>query len=165
MNKVLLMSIFAVAAAFVTSTAKADDFIVCESQNYQPNTCYYNGGRNAIVHLEQQLSHPDSKGGVCSEGRDWYSDGNAIRVFNGCRAQFRIIQTSQYITIPCDSWNNAPMTCQLPRGIVQNVRLVEQRSRPKRGMGECLQGRDWTYDRDNLFVRNGCRASFEVEVR
>ena len=63
--------------------------------------------------------------------------------------------------ILCESRDSHNRTCEL-RGEAQNSgRLVDQRSQSK-----CIQGTDWGVDegRNTMWVRDGCRGVFAVEV-
>lgn len=58
-------------------------------------------------------------------------------------------------TVRCESDGNRERSCRVDtRG---GVRLVNQLSRQG-----CWQGDTWGYDRDRIWVRNGCRAEFRV---
>ena len=59
-------------------------------------------------------------------------------------------------TITCESTNNHRNTCSVDRG--SRVRLVRQLS------DTSCRG-NWGYDRDRIWVRNGCRAEFAVSDR
>jgi len=56
----------------------------------------------------------------------------------------------------CESDDMRYETCYLG-GDVQRVYLQDRKSN-----SSCYQGRDWGYDRNRIWVRNGCRANFGV---
>lgn len=63
--------------------------------------------------------------------------------------------SAQYANrVKCESFNYRPAQCQV--GNIADVRIVERLG------GQCRQGPDWGYDRQAIFVNNGCRAVFEV---
>jgi hypothetical protein len=70
-------------------------------------------------------------------------------------------QAGPDVTVTCESWSYAPATC---RTGVQNdrVQLLQQTSV---GRGRCIYGRSWSYDYNNIYVQDGCRATFLVEPR
>ena len=144
-------------------SAQAGQRIIgCESISYQPNACAYASGPGTTVSLMTVLSNTNKgKGGACVFGTDWYTDGTYIHVLNGCRAQFSVI-TPALIT-PCNSLGYQPTTCTLNGGQIANVRLLSQQSSPKKGKGNCVQGVDWNFDASNIYVNNGCRATFSVD--
>lgn len=62
------------------------------------------------------------------------------------------------IRITCSSGDYDHVTCRFPRGFeASDVRLVRRHS-----SADCDRGRDWDFRRDHLWVRDGCRAEFEV---
>jgi hypothetical protein len=113
------------------------------------------------------------RGGDCIEGQTWYQDGNAIHVRNGCRAVFRIDNNNgwgaggwdpnfgngppggQWQVVRCESWNYRDQRCPV-QGAISSARLLRVVA------GDCRDGATWRWDRRALYVRNGCRADFEV---
>ena len=213
--KHMTLAIFAMIAAFYVSSAKAQYFysqdIVCESVNYQPNTCFHNGGYNAQVQLIQQLSNGN---GPCIQGRTFGFDSRAIYVNSGCRGVFRVSSggggypgpqpnPNPYpqpypgpqpgpqpgphphpgpgpgpfpgpgphpgpgpggnVQVRCESVGYQTMSCHV--GGIMNVRLAQQLSQPKPQGGDCSYGRGWSYDSENIYVYQGCRAIFAVQTR
>jgi hypothetical protein len=197
--KIMNVGAMLIAALFVQN-AMADDSVECASSNYQPQTCFYNGGRDVDVSVALQESNPGPKGGSCIEGTDWTAFDGQITVLHGCRARFKISGRGHgggggwgrddhggggrddhggggwgrddhgggrgggSVVVSCDSVNNSPNQCEMPRGRVRDVTVIEQRSRAKHGQGSCNQGGDWSYDDRFVYVRNGCRASFRVDL-
>jgi hypothetical protein len=124
----------------------------CESRYGQRESCPAN--ILGDVHLYDQLSERP-----CVQGRNWGWDRNEIWVDNGCRAEFEFRRsagggTGDWTRLRCESRNGRRESCAAR--IVGEVRLREQLgSRP------CVQGRDWGWDRNEIWVDNGCRAEFE----
>jgi len=58
-------------------------------------------------------------------------------------------------TLRCESYDRQPQECPVnTRGGVRLVRKLSER--------DCVQGRDWGYRRDYVWVSNGCRAEFAI---
>lgn len=137
--------------------------ISCESRGLRERYCRVpTQGRVEIVRL---------LGGNCQPARDWTFDEQGIRVRNGCRAVFGYglagypggqYPGGQYPGGPgaqgfagelsCESRNYRDERCSAnTQGRVQLLRLEG---------GQCIEGRDWSYDASAIYVRNGCRARF-----
>jgi hypothetical protein len=58
-------------------------------------------------------------------------------------------------TLRCESERDRLRECEIPRGA--GVRLITRLSD-----SPCIQGRTWGYNRNLIWVDNGCRAVFEV---
>jgi hypothetical protein len=153
MSKSFFFSIAFGLALFAKTDAYAQN-IRCESLGYQPAACYH-GSPGAEIQLAQQLS---TGRGQCIYGQSWSYDQNNIYVNNGCRADFRVI--NRYVSVTCQSQNYQPASCYAG-GPISSVRLVQQLSN---GRGQCNQGQSWNYDRNYIYVNNGCRAVFEVRL-
>jgi hypothetical protein len=156
--------------------------IDCNSWEYREAFCRADGIREA--RLEQVY------GGNCVQGQSWGYDNRGIWVREGCRARFSVV-TGQWADgdrrggdkgrgwgwgrdrnrdrdrdwddrggnwqtrdIDCQSWNWRYAQCRFDR--VRDVRIVQ------RYAGECEQGRTWGWDRNGIWVDNGCRARFQV---
>jgi hypothetical protein len=61
-------------------------------------------------------------------------------------------------TVRCESTDSRLRRCRI--NAAGEVRIVRQLSRE-----QCIQGRNWTYSRDEIRVSNGCRADFQVLPR
>lgn len=57
--------------------------------------------------------------------------------------------------VRCESYGEQHEECSIPRG--SRVRLFDQLSNTP-----CVQNRNWGYQRDQLWVDDGCRGIFEV---
>jgi hypothetical protein len=141
--------------------------ITCESWNYREASCPAPGA------VRVQLLRV--RGGQCVEGESWIHDGSTIRVRNGCRATFRIDANNGWGTggwdpnwnggggagdgrwqvVRCESWNYRDQRCPV-NGVISNARMLRVLG------GDCRDGATWRWDRRALYVRNGCRAEFEV---
>jgi hypothetical protein len=108
------------------------------------------------VRIARQISRND-----CIEGRTWGFNNNGIWVDNGCRAEFTLGRRGgggygrRPEVLVCESDFGHTHRCNVDtRG---GVRLTRQLSRV-----ECIFGRTWGYNRDEIWVRDGCRAEFSV---
>ncbi|MFZ4383175.1 MAG: DUF3011 domain-containing protein [Sandarakinorhabdus sp.] len=157
------------AAALPAAPALAQNWreVTCESWNYREAACPAPGA------VRVQLLRVN--GGSCIEGQNWFHDGRAIRVRNGCRAVFRIDANNGWgvggwdngwnggggnnpnavQTVRCESWNYRDQRCAVS-GPVGGVRISRVLA------GDCRDGATWRWDRSAIYVRNGCRADFEV---
>jgi len=131
--------------------------IRCESDDGRTRQCALNtaGG----VRLVRQLSSTR-----CIEGRNWGYDRNAIWVSQGCRAEFQTgvgggpgwgSGGSAGQLIRCESPGNRQQRCSVPvRGGVELVRQISST--------RCVEGSNWGFDRNGIWVDRGCRAEFRV---
>ena len=65
---------------------------------------------------------------------------------------------SRAVTVSCWSMDRNTNTCVVGEGI-RYARLISQSS-----SAPCVQGRTWGYDSRAIWVSDGCRATFEVDV-
>lgn len=147
------------------AAAQSGREISCDSWNYQQARCPAPGAR--------RVSLVRVSGGSCVEGQSWRFDGSAILVRNGCRGVFRLDDggwggggwgdgggwggSGGSQTIRCESWNYRDATCPASDSI-RNARLTRVIA------GDCREGQTWRWDRRSIYVRNGCRADFEVQT-
>lgn len=130
--------------------------IRCESRDYRNQRCPANtsGG----VRLQRVIGSSP-----CREGQTWGWDRSGVWVSNGCRAEF--VVNGGYIgggnpgggygrTIECNSRNYQPARCSVNVG--NGVDIVTVLG------GECIRGRSWGWDRNSIWVNDGCRARFRV---
>ena len=113
------------------------------------------------VRLGRQLS--DAR---CDEGRNWGQDRNGVWVNGGCRAEFVLGQGTggggyngdgaYGRTVRCESTDNRRRQCAV--GVRRDVRMNRQLSKVP-----CIEGRNWGWDRNGIWVTNGCRAEFAVD--
>jgi hypothetical protein len=142
---------------------------------------YRSVNHNGRVRLVRQLSDKP-----CREGRTWGYDRNGIWVDDGCRAIFsyesddrrgdsrndgigigRIRLEDIFRPSGSSSYNTTRFKLESDGGRERKridtsggVRLLRQISGTR-----CIQNRTWGYDRDEVWVDDGCRAEFEVRTR
>ena len=60
--------------------------------------------------------------------------------------------------IRCESGDYRRQYCQAPYGVtLRDVRITRQRS-----VSDCIQGYSWGYNRNSIWVTDGCRADFAI---
>ena len=133
-------------------------------------TCGSEGGGRKLcpvdtsggVRLTRQLSRASCVG-------HWGYGKSGIWVDDGCRAEFEIepvesskptapvtpVSPAAPVTLRCESKGDRRQVC--PAEIAGEVRLVRQLSR-----ASCVG--HWGYDEKGIWVDDGCRAEFEVEL-
>jgi len=134
--------------------------ITCESRNNHYQYC--NAPTAGRVRIARQLS--DTR---CVLNRTWGFDERGVWVDRGCRAQFAFggsgpsngsgdWQSGDYgRRITCESRGTAYQFCNVTtRGDVRLVRQLSERP--------CQPGRTWGFQRDGIWVDDGCRAEFEL---
>ena len=123
------------------------NIMMCESHRYKRNYCrVYLDGRE--VFLLRQLSKSSCQ-------NNWGYDRNGVWVINGCRAEFVIEDkyVSQNDIVICSSRNLRFQSCPADtRGGVDFIRQISRAS---------CNG-NWGYDRQGIWVTNGCRAKFKL---
>ena len=126
-----------------------ENIFVCESHGYNRTYCpAYLDGRE--VQLLRQLSYTSCH-------NNWGFDRNGVWVTNGCRAEFVVNQshwgTPQDDIVYCSSNDMRFQSCDVDvRGGVEFIRQLSRAS---------CNG-NWGYDRQGIWVRNGCRAKFRI---
>lgn len=133
---------------FVALPALAQTNVRCESADGRYAECDMGGiGR---VTLSRQLSDAN-----CVEGKTWgYRDGK-VWVNNGCRADFALMSGGLDRLVMCESINGKPAHCDADT--TGGVKLARQVSD-----SNCRFGKEWGYDRNGIWVTDGCRAEFAV---
>lgn len=131
----------------------------CESDGNRQRYCSVDT-RGGVQMIRQLSSTP------CLRGRNWDYDRNGVWVSHGCRAEFATGYGNDggYYgggdnygrdVIRCESSDNRTRQCAADtRG---GVRLVRQLS-----SSACIEGRNWGYDRNAIWVSQGCRAEFQL---
>lgn len=137
--------------------ARTDDrIVVCESTDGARIVCSADT-RNG-VELGRQISDAD-----CIEGRTWGTTRYGIWVDKGCRGEFILngrrtrerFDDRQERLVLCESRDGRRTRCPADtRGGVQLMRRMSS--------ARCDRGRDWGFDRNEIWVDNGCRAEFSV---
>lgn len=112
--------------------------------------------RGAPVRLLRQLS-----AWPCKEERSWGVRRNEIWVSRGCDAEFEIgaEDGSGFVDVPrqltCESKSRTRRMCGIT--VEHDVRLQRQLSGTA-----CVEGHNWGWSRDGVWVDDGCRAEFQV---
>ncbi len=130
--------------------------ITCESQNNARNQCP--ADTQYGVALVRQLGQID-----CVLGESWGFDQDGVWVRDGCHAQFAlggyrlpadaVPPTASRVT--CESLDGGHKQCAVDTS--RGVGLIRQTSD-----ADCVLNRTWGYDRNGIWVTNGCRAEFAV---
>ena len=137
-----------------SSRARRDrSLLACSSEDGRWKHC--NADVRGGVELARQLSR-----NACIRGQSWGTDARGIWVNGGCRAEFRVASAALAATpggnrFRCESDGRRERTC--PLRTQGNVRLLKQLSN-----ADCVPGRSWGVEGDSVWVREGCRAEFEV---
>lgn len=126
----------------------------CESKNGRWKHCAADteGG----VEFVRQLSRNS-----CLRNQTWGTDRRGVWVSGGCRAEFNIgsIDGRQghggMQVVRCESRDGRQEHC--PVNTRGSVRVARQISR-----ATCIEGHNWRFDRQGIWVKDGCRADFEV---
>ena len=130
--------------------------IQCESRNYQQQACPTGRQITAAWVVNQQSSAP------CIQGQTWGYQNSDIWVTQGCAAEFGVQGAVAYMapvsgTIVCESRDYTQNFCPVGQ-FFSRAWLVTQRSR-----APCQQGRSWGYDRNGIWVTQGCEGEFAFE--
>jgi hypothetical protein len=108
------------------------------------------------VRLVKQLSRE-----ACVQGVSWGFDRDGIWVDQGCRAEF---ETGQAVS-PWEPATGRIVTIE-SLGMQREYRYVSTRGgvRLRRQLSReaCVEGVSWGFDRERIWVDEGCRAEFEV---
>lgn len=133
------------------------EIVQCESRDYQYQFCATPGGV-ARARLVEQRSRS-----ACIEGRSWGYDRRGIWVSGGCEGLFEYDGLrpqpgpgSRIIT--CESRNYQQDFCETG-GTIVGATMVQQRSRTP-----CIQGRNWGWRANGIWVSGGCEADFEIQT-
>lgn len=121
--------------------------LICKSIEKRQAVCPADVGRHRVELIRQISRQP------CVLEQSWGFDQNRVWVNNGCRAEFAVVRVREPVLIACESTNNRRQYC--PIESLHNVRLSRQRSR-----SPCIEGQTWGYDRNAIWVDQGCRADF-----
>jgi hypothetical protein len=153
------------AAAPAPATAQSTRTITCESRADERNDCYVGNLDVNSVSLDRKLSKS-----ACNKGSSWGTSKDNIWVSQGCRATFSYRTRSgggnwsgnggggggsKYGTITCESRGNARNECYVANLDESSVTMDRKLSD-----SPCVQGRSWGTSNDNIWVSQGCRATF-----
>ncbi|HEY4582537.1 MAG TPA: DUF3011 domain-containing protein [Lysobacter sp.] len=127
--------------------------LACSSEDGRWKHC--NADPRGGVELVRQLSR-----NACIRGQSWGTDARGIWVNGGCRAEFRVAMAPVAGTpggsrFRCESDGRRERSC--PLRTQGSVRLAKQLS-----SAACVAGRSWGVEGDSVWVREGCRAEFEI---
>ncbi|TWI03714.1 Protein of unknown function (DUF3011) [Luteimonas cucumeris] len=127
----------------------------CESADGRWHLCPLKGPGK--VDLIRQLSRS-----ACIRDQSWGRDTRGVWVAQGCRGEFRLAGTRRGAgefddtqVVRCESKGGREHQC--PARIREGVRLSRQLSD-----SACVRDRSWGWDGEGIWVREGCRAEFEV---
>ncbi|MFC3549647.1 DUF3011 domain-containing protein [Lysobacter cavernae] len=137
------------------------DSVRCDSNDNRYRQCPIDGRR---VYLQRQYSKSP-----CIEGRTWGYQRGFVWVSGGCRAQFSSRNSGggggwdhgqgggwdQAQTLYCGSEDRRQRRCNV--SIRRDARLIRQASK-----APCIEGQSWGWDRNGIWVVNGCRGDFRV---
>lgn len=136
--------------------------VTCESRNDRTQTCDVRAMNERTVRLVRQIS-----GSPCVKDRTWGTSDDGIWVTNGCRAVFSYEESGYGYgdgdydgRVTCESENNRRKTCRITNLDQTSVRLARQLS-----SSDCVNGRTWGTNRDQIWVTGGCRADFTYDTR
>jgi Protein of unknown function (DUF3011) len=129
--------------------------VVCESKNNTRSNCNADVSRG--VTIARVLSD-----NACIRGRSWGTNDGGIWVDRGCRAEFLLGDNTSYVqsgasVLRCESQNNTRSTCKADTSF--GVRMARRVSK-----NACVHGRDWGFNDEEIWVNNGCRAEFLLDV-
>ena len=130
--------------------------VVCESVNNARSDCP--AETQFGVAIVRQLSEAE-----CVLGKSWGFDEKGVWVSEGCHGQFAlggyrlppdaVPPTASKVT--CESLDGGHKQCSVDTS--RGVGLIRQISG-----SDCVLNRTWGYDRNGIWVTNGCRAEFAV---
>jgi hypothetical protein len=149
------------------------DTVRCDSNDNRYHQCPIDARRVVLV---RQYSKSQ-----CIEGQTWGYERGYVWVSNGCRAEFAGRSGrgwngggwnggspedgngggwngqgwGQAQTLYCGSDDRRQRRCNVT--IRRDARMTRQMSK-----SPCLEGQSWGWDRDGIWVSNGCRAEFAV---
>lgn len=129
--------------------------VTVESIEGRRTVRYADIGSKGSVYLTRQLSDRD-----CVKGKTWGYDSSKIWVDGGCRAEFEIYRPDDWRGTRRETFTLESIDGRRDTKYVDTrggVRLVKRLSE-----AECRKGRSWDYDRNRVWVDDGCRAVFEV---
>ena len=145
-------------ALLVAPVLSHADVVECYSRDYQYNFCATPSGVEHARLIEQRSNSP------CIEGRSWGHDRRGIWVSNGCQGMFDYRPhrpgppPSAGYVVSCESRDYRQEFCYTNDSIV-GASMVVQKSRT-----QCIQGQNWGWRPNGIWVNGGCAADFEVRT-
>lgn len=130
--------------------------LVCESENNARKHCAAETQFGVAIFKSLGESN-------CVMGESWGFDETGVWVDAGCRAQFALggyrlpaeTMPPNASKVTCESLDGGHKPC--PADTARGVGLLRQISD-----ADCVLNRTWGYDRNGIWVTNGCRAEFAV---
>ncbi|MDE1462544.1 DUF3011 domain-containing protein [Spartinivicinus poritis] len=124
----------------------------CESHDHKPAVCLLGNLKIQHTNVKKRLSRAS-----CNNST-WSAYGNQITVTKGCRAIFEVVTNLNVdpISVNCSSNNKKYKECRLPLSI-KGAWLIKRHSKSL-----CQQNKDWGAYDNILWVKNGCRATFQA---
>ena len=150
---------FIIGSGMNTARSAYGRTVICESDRSGRMNCPADTSMGVV--LIRQISSRS-----CRLGRDWGYDQNGIWTRHGCRAEFGLgvaaaaapMASSSRPLVVCESVNNAINHCKADT--TMGVSLARQMSD-----NACIRGETWGFDSNGIWVKNGCRAEFLLDVR
>ena len=133
--------------------------VECDSRNYQQQFCPA-GRRVARAWLVEQRSQAP-----CLQGRTWGYQQDGIWVSGGCSGLFAVEGGGPppgpppINRVACESREYQQSFCPVSPFIAR-AWVVDQRSQ-----APCVQGQTWGFQRNGIWVTQGCSAVFAFEPR
>ena len=145
------------------SGGNTGETVRCDSNDNRYRQCPIDGRRIVLVRQHSKTA--------CVEGRNWGAGRGYVWVNGGCRAEF----AGGYggggwgggngggqgggwgsgQTLYCGSNDHRQQRCNV--SVRRDARLVRQASK-----AACVEGHSWGWDRNGVWVSNGCRGEFQV---
>jgi DUF3011 family protein len=136
--------------AHLPRTPPLDTPVLCESANKRRTVCAADtaGG----VQIVRTVSDA-----ACRFGQEWGYDAKGIWVSKGCRAEFVVRSKPKPAvrTVTCESEGNKRRHCAAETQF--GLALIRQI-----GDRACVLDTSWGFDKDGVWVTDGCRAQFAL---
>jgi hypothetical protein len=131
----------------------------CESRNFEQQFCP-SDRRIVRAWLLEQRSRSS-----CVQGRSWGFQERGLWVSSGCSGLFALETSGRHPVPPpvnrvtCESRGFQQAFCPV-RPLIARAWLQEQRSQSR-----CVQGQTWGFQRNGIWVDQGCSGVFGYEAR
>jgi hypothetical protein len=158
MRRIVLLAAVLIVTAFAADAQTNGTLLTCESMNNVRHTCKADVASG--ITLNRQFSKD-----MCVRGKTWGTTRNndGVWVDAGCRAEFLVgggtaqLPNGALQTVTCESIPGHTKRCAAMTA--NGVQLVRQIS--KHG---CVLNKDWGWDNNGVWVKNGCRAEFTTST-
>ncbi len=133
--------------------------IACDSRNFEQQFCP-SDRRILRAWLLEQRSRS-----VCVQGRSWGFQERGLWVSAGCSGLFAVETSGRHPVAPpvhrvtCESRGFQQSFCPV-QPMIARAWLQEQRSQSR-----CIQGQTWGFQRNGIWVDQGCAGLFAYEAR